>query len=99
MWLAGRLRMPRPNVTAPINLKDYFDKGQLWSEWLSAAENPANAETMRRLYQAVELPTALSNLMRTMKRAVHVLAMAEDWCGDVVQHTPVLARLADTTPL
>jgi hypothetical protein len=26
---------------------------------------------------------------------VHVVAIAEDWCGDVVRHAPVLQRLAE----
>ena len=29
---------------------------------------------------------------------MRVVAIAEDWCGDVVRHVPVLARLADAAP-
>ncbi len=30
---------------------------------------------------------------RSLKRPVHVLVLAEDWCGDVIAGLPVLARL------
>jgi hypothetical protein len=31
--------------------------------------------------------------LRALPRPVHVVAIAEDWCGDVVRHVPVLERM------
>lgn len=34
---------------------------------------------------------------RSLPRALHVLVLAEDWCGDVIANLPILARLARET--
>jgi len=34
-------------------------------------------------------------MVASLERDVHVVAIAEDWCGDVVRHVPVMQRLAD----
>ena len=34
---------------------------------------------------------------RSLNGPIHVLALAEDWCGDVVANLPVLGRLAQET--
>ncbi len=33
--------------------------------------------------------------LAALPRSVHVVAIAEDWCGDVVRHVPVLQRMAE----
>jgi hypothetical protein len=33
-----------------------------------------------------------------LPRPVYVVAIAEDWCGDVLRHVPVLQRLAQAAP-
>ena len=52
-------------------------------------------ETMRRDLHLE--PHAVWSL-KALAKPVHVVAIAEDWCGDVVRHAPVLQRLADETP-
>ena len=37
-------------------------------------------------------------LLGALPRPVHVIAIAEDWCGDVVRHVPVLERIAAHAP-
>src|SRR5258708_39739019 len=34
---------------------------------------------------------------RSLNGPIHVLALAEDWCGDVVANLPVLGKLAEET--
>jgi hypothetical protein len=41
----------------------------------------------------------VAGYLAALPRLVHVVAIAEDWCGDVVRHVPVLQRLAEAGPL
>src|SRR5258708_40281340 len=37
------------------------------------------------------------DVFRSLNGPIHVLALAEDWCGDVVANLPVLGKLAEET--
>lgn len=45
-----------------------------------------------------ELPATVISALEVGGRTVHVLAIAEDWCPDVVRHVPVLQKMADASP-
>lgn len=90
--------MPRPNVTQPVSLKDYFEKGMSWESWLKSAEDAGQAQRMNENRATVEVPAATQAFLQGLKRPVHVLAIAEDWCGDVVHSAPVMAKLAAIAP-
>jgi len=47
---------------------------------------------------ALELEPHLEALLAALPRPVYIVAIAEDWCGDVVRHVPVLQRLAQAAP-
>ena len=42
----------------------------------------------------VEIDAEDLELFRSLNRPIHVLALAEDWCGDVIANLPVLGKLA-----
>jgi hypothetical protein len=53
---------------------------------------------MEQSRQELTLQPDVAEFLRALERPVYVVAIAEDWCGDVVRHVPVLQRLADAAP-
>ena len=86
--------MPKPPVLPVIDWKAVFDSGRTYDQWIANAENTEKAETMTGLLAEQQVAATVAERLRSLKRPVHVVAIAEDWCGDVVRHAPVLARLA-----
>ncbi len=90
--------MPRPPILPVIDWKHVFTSGKTWETWLDSAESTQNAARMRERYQSLPLPDECGPTIAGISRPVHVLAIAEDWCGDVIRHSPVLARIVDNSP-
>ena len=89
--------MPRPPIPQPLDFPAIHAQGQSWDAWIAAAESPENAAKMQQLRANLTLsPTQLAAL-KGLGRTVHVIAIAEDWCGDVHRHAPMLQLLADQT--
>jgi hypothetical protein len=90
--------MPRPATLPTIDWKAVFQSGLDYAAWLKIAEFPDKVEKMEALRQELALePLDLAQLA-ALPRPAHVIAIAEDWCGDVVRHVPVLQRLAEHAP-
>ena len=87
--------MPRPPILPTIYWRAVFDSGLEYADWLKGGESPENQQKMEALRQTVRLEVREVAALRELARPVHVVAIAEDWCGDVVRHVPVLQRLAD----
>ena len=85
--------MPVP----PIDLKKVWEAGQHFGDWLAAAKPPMREE-MEQIYKDVVLPPGDAHFLHVIEGPVHVLAIAEDWCGDVRRNTPVLARMCAAGP-
>ena len=90
--------MPKPPVLPTLDWKAIYESGKEYSDWLDAAENPGNAKTMEARRVALVLEPHLMGCLAALGRPVHVVAIAEDWCGDVHRHVPVLQALADHAP-
>jgi hypothetical protein len=54
-----------------------------------------NRERVEENERRVEIPPADLAAFRDLPRPLHVLVLAEDWCGDVIANLPVLAQLAE----
>src|SRR4051812_20123145 len=80
-----------------LDLKAIWEKGQDWSAWLAASQ-PAHREATEAIYKDVPLSADDAAFIKKLARPVHVLALAEDWCGDVRRNVPVLAKLAAENP-
>ena len=89
--------MPRPATLPVIDWKAVFDSGLDYAGWLAAAESPEQRGKMEALRQAQTLEPALAGVLASLPRSVYVVAIAEDWCGDVVRHVPVLQRMAEAS--
>ena len=90
--------MPRPATLPVIDWKAIFESGLEYSAWLGVAESAELRDKMETLRQALVLEPQVAGYLGALPRPVHVVAIAEDWCGDVVRHVPVLQRLAEAAP-
>ena len=90
--------MPRPATLPVIDWKAVFESGLDYAAWLEIAESAELRAKMEALRQALVLEPQVAGFLGALPRPVHVVAIAEDWCGDVVRHVPVLQRLAEAAP-
>lgn len=90
--------MPKPPILPVLDWRAIFDSGKEYAAWLGASENPENARRIASLQEELQLDAHVIGLLGALPRPVHVVAIAEDWCGDVVRHVPVLQRLAECAP-
>ncbi|HOF42086.1 MAG TPA: thioredoxin family protein [Candidatus Hydrogenedentes bacterium] len=89
--------MPRPPILPVLDWQAIHAGGQTFDDWLKRGTNPANQETMRELRANQPLEPHVKAMLKGLARPVHVVAIAEDWCGDVVRHVPVLEALASAS--
>lgn len=89
--------MPKPPILPLIDWKSIFERGMTWETWIQGGESESNRKTMRELRERLKPDEAQRKIAAGVCRPVHVLAIAEDWCPDVVRHVPVLMNLADAS--
>jgi hypothetical protein len=90
--------MPRPATLPILDWKAVFESGLDYQAWLAAAESGEQRDKMEAQRLALTLDAPVAGFLAALPRPVHVLAIAEDWCGDVVRHAPVLQRMAEAGP-
>lgn len=90
--------MPRPATLPTLDWKAVFESGLTYAGWLAAAESTEQRDKIEAQRQALILEPTVAAFLAALPRPVHVVAIAEDWCGDVVRHAPVLQRLAEAGP-
>jgi hypothetical protein len=90
--------MPKPPILPTIDWRKIHASGLEYTAWIASAGNPEQAQNIeaRRANLRIEPPVAA--YLGALARPVHIVAIAEDWCGDVVRHVPVLQRLAEHAP-
>jgi hypothetical protein len=86
--------MPMPPILPTVDWKAVFGSGVEFRPWLHAAENPDHRKKMESAFANLKLGPAREAFLKSLERTAHVVAIAEDWCGDVVRFAPVLARIA-----
>ena len=87
--------MPRPATLPVLDWKAIFASGMDYAGWLAAAEAAEQREKLEAETRALLLEPQVAAHLAGLPRAVHVVAIAEDWCGDVVRHVPVLQRMGE----
>jgi len=85
--------MPRPPILPLLDWEAILAGGQPFDVWLAAAEDPGQRQAVEAGLDVVRLETHEVTLLGGLSRKVHVAAIAEAWCGDVVRQVPVLRRL------
>ncbi len=87
--------MPRPATLPTLDWKVVFESGLDYADWLAAAESAEQRDKLEAQRLALVLEPQVAGFLAALPRPVHVVAIAEDWCGDVVRHVPVLQRMAE----
>jgi hypothetical protein len=72
--------------------REQFDAGMTYDAY--KAQMTRNREQVEQNEQDLQLKPEDVQAFRDLPRPVNVLALAEDWCGDVVANLPVLGKLA-----
>ena len=72
--------------------QERFDQGLTYEAY--KAQMTRNRERLEANEQGMELPQAELAFFQQLPKPLHVLALAEDWCGDVINNLPVLGQLA-----
>lgn len=89
--------MPKPPLLPLIDWRGLYHAGLDYAAWLASGEHPENQARMETLRREQHLEPTVEGLLTALPRPVHVVAIAEDWCGDVVRHVPVLQRMAEAS--
>ncbi|BDU71295.1 thioredoxin family protein [Mesoterricola silvestris] len=90
--------MPMPPILPALDWKSVFESGLPYSQWITQGTHPANRDRMAEILGSAQLEPQARAWLGALPRPVRVVAIAEDWCGDVVRHVPVLQRLAQAAP-
>jgi thiol-disulfide isomerase/thioredoxin len=72
--------------------RERFDQGMTYEEY--KAQMTRNQDRFAANERGVALAPADLEAFRDLPWPLHVLVLAEDWCGDVVDNLPILGRIA-----
>ncbi len=75
--------------------RERFGQGLTYDEW--KAQMTRNRERFDQNERSVLLSDEDLAPFRALPRPLHVLVVAEDWCGDVIANLPILGRIAVET--
>ena len=89
--------MPRPPILKPVDYKAIFKSAATYRQWLGKTEDRKNVRKMEKLRKELALEAGVQARLESLTRTVNVLVFAEDWCGDVHRHVPVLEKMASCT--
>ena len=85
--------MPRPSTLPKIDWKNTFEKGREFKSWLANAEYPDSAKQMQSDFENFSVSKEVALWLENLPKSLYIVCIAEDWCGDVTRHVPVLERL------
>jgi thioredoxin family protein len=72
--------------------REQFDAGMSYDAY--KAQMTRNREQLEQNEKDVQLTEADAHAFRSLPQRLNVLALAEDWCGDVIANLPIIARIA-----
>lgn len=90
--------MPRPPILPVIDWEKVFNSGKTFEDWLADAEDAERRGKMAKAHLQLVLDPQQHGFLKAVPKKVRVIAIAEDWCGDVVRHVPALQKVADASP-
>lgn len=76
--------------------RERFEQGMTYEAY--KAQMTRNRERIESTEATLALPEEDLTFFAQLPQAVNVVALAEDWCGDVMNNLPVLARLEQASP-
>jgi hypothetical protein len=87
--------MPMPTNLPIPDWSAISDSGLDFESWLEKGEYEKNIAKLRELYERQQFPEEVGSQLSGLARPIHVVAIAEDWCPDVIRHVAVLQKMAD----
>jgi hypothetical protein len=72
--------------------REQFDAGMTYEAY--KAQMTRNREQFEQNEKDLQLPPDAEQALRDLPQPLNVLALAEDWCGDVIANLPIVGRLA-----
>ena len=72
--------------------RERFEQGMSYDEY--KAQMTRNRERLEANERDLKLTDAQLAPFKNLKQPLNVLALGEDWCGDVIANLPILARIA-----
>src|SRR6266851_9090454 len=72
-----------------------FESGMSYDAY--KAQMTRNKEQVEQNEQDLQLKPEDVQAIRNLPSTLNVLALAEDWCGDVVANLPILGKLAEAS--
>ena len=79
----------------PIS-RERFDSGMTTNEYIDYIK--VNKDPFVEIYNNVNIPDDSADWLNSLPAPINLAVFTADWCGDAVSTTPVILRLADSSP-
>ena len=76
--------------------KEKFDQGMTTQQYIDQIK--VNKEPFVSIYETVQVPDSTLDLFNGLSGPLNLAVFTADWCGDAMSTTPVILKLADSTP-
>ena len=76
--------------------QEKFDQGMTTQEYIDQIK--VNKEPFVTIYETVQISDESLSLFDGLSEPLKLAVFTADWCGDAVSTTPVILKLADSTP-
>jgi thioredoxin family protein len=75
--------------------REQFESGMTYDAY--KAQMTRNREQLENNEKELQLSAQDAQAFRSLPQSLNVLALAEDWCGDVIANLPILGRVAEAS--
>ncbi len=76
--------------------REQFEAGMSAQEYIDQIK--VNKDPFVEIYNTVKIPSGVAEWVTGLSNPVNLAVFTADWCGDAVSTTPVILRLADSSP-
>ncbi|MDA1129664.1 MAG: thioredoxin family protein [Chloroflexi bacterium] len=76
--------------------QEKFEQGMTTQEYIDQIK--VNKDPFVAIYEAVQVPAAQLSVFNGLSEPLKLAVFTADWCGDAMSTTPVILKLADSTP-
>lgn len=73
-----------------------FDQGMTTQQYIEQIK--VNKDPFVSIYEAVEVPSESLDIFNSLSEPLNLAVFTADWCGDAMSTTPVILKLADSSP-
>ena len=76
--------------------KAKFNQGMTTLQYIDQIK--VNKDPFVKIYETVKIPDDSLNMFNGLSEPLNLAVFTADWCGDAMSTTPVILKLADSTP-